>query len=198
VIAESVFGFNDQIRARERDVARARELMEEAGYSEDNQLSFTIWTNGENLNRQAIAQIIQQDLREIYIYVEVNTLEFAAFMESREAGETESAIAGWIAITADADYAMYPLFHSTSHGESGNTSYFVNARVDELLDATRATTDAEARLAYFREAQEIIYEEVPMIPLQQPPVIVVSRNNVRGFNVNPNRSHFYGNVYFVD
>ena len=198
VIAASVFGHNPYLTARTRDIDRARELMEDAGFNEDNPLVLTITTNGENLNRRAMAEIMQHDLGAIHIDASMDTMEFGAFMEARDNGELEMFIAGWVAVTADADYAMFPLFHSSNHGASGNQTLFDNPRVDELLDAARSTSDQEARLAYYHEAQEIIHEEAPWVILNQNNVHVVLQNNVQGLDISPTQGHFFGPVYFTD
>lgn len=198
VIAASVFGHHPGISAREQNIERARELMEEAGFNESNPLVVTITTNGENLNRRAMAEMMQNKLAEVHIDASMEIMEFGAFMEARDNGELEMFIAGWIAVTGDADYAMFPLFHSSNHGASGNQTWFNNARVDELLEAARSTSDQEARLAYYHEAQEIIHEEAPWVILNQNYVYVVSQSNVRGLYISPTQSHFFGDIYFVD
>ncbi|MCI0846011.1 MAG: ABC transporter substrate-binding protein, partial [Chloroflexi bacterium] len=69
---------------------------------------------------------------------------------------------------------------------SWNESYFANDRLDELLALADAEGDFDTRKEYYREAQEILIEEVPVLFLMHNPKIVAHRNNVRGIQVNPN------------
>ena len=43
-------------------------------------------------------------------------------------------ILGWITVTGDPNYGMYPVFHSSAHGRPGNRSFYSNVTVDKLLD----------------------------------------------------------------
>ncbi|MCH8297874.1 MAG: ABC transporter substrate-binding protein [Chloroflexi bacterium] len=67
-----------------------------------------------------------------------------------------------------------------------NESYFANARMDELLSLADGEADYDTRKEYFRQVQEILIEEVPVLFLMHNPKIVAHRNNVRGIEVNPN------------
>jgi peptide/nickel transport system substrate-binding protein len=60
---------------------------------------------------------------------------------------------------------MSSIYHSSGYAGGGNLFGYTNARVDELLEQGRMTVDREARKPLYVEAQRIIAEEIPYIPI---------------------------------
>ena len=195
-IAPGVFGFNPDVEPFPHDVERARELMAEAGLEDG--FSFTITVNSENQQRVDMATIIRNQLQEINISTDINQLEWATFLEEAHSGNLDAFFLAWGAVTGDADYALFPSFHSTSVNGGGNSSFFVSEYVDGLLDEARRLTDEEDRLEAYKEILEVLREEAPWVLLNQDNVFVVTRANVRGLVVHPTNTHIYTNVYFAD
>jgi len=104
-------------------------------------------------------------------------------------------ILGWVAVTADADYGLYAMFHSSTFGFAGNRSFWSSDRVDELLDLGRRIEDADERRAIYYEAQEIIAAEAPWIFLNTTIEANATRADVTGFVPNPAGHH---RLYGVD
>ena len=98
-------------------------------------------------------------------------------------------ILGWVTVTADADYGLYALFHSSQFGSAGNRTFWATERLDELLDLGRSTADADQRLAYYHEAQEIIRDEAPWIFLLITIEVNGTRDNIEGFVAHPAGHH---------
>ncbi len=64
------------------------------------------------------------------------------------------------ASTADADWGLRPIFMTYPTNEN-NYGYYSNAEFDRVIQAAMRETDAEARQALYRRAQEIVYLEDP-------------------------------------
>jgi peptide/nickel transport system substrate-binding protein len=194
------FGHNPNFVGFPYDVERARELMIEAGFSGEagaNDLSIVLNANSENAVRQQSAEIVQSQLREIGIHIEIETPEFNAMMEMIRNREIAMATLGWGTVTGDADYAMFPLFHSSAHSPSTNSSLFESAVVDDLIERARSSADPNERIALYWEAQELIREEAPWILVSNNVIRVPAIRNVRGLTVMAHQGHFFGNVYFA-
>lgn len=189
-INELVFGYNENLEATPYDVELAKELLAEAGYP-DGGFSLSLYVGDNNQERIRVSQVVSAALEELGITVEVNQMEWGAFLDAAAAGEPDMFLLGWTTITTDADYGLYPLFHSSSFGEAGNRTFYHNERVDELLDAARSTSDQEERLAYYHEAQEIINDEMPWVYLQTRENVSGIRNWVQGFEHHPTGSYFF-------
>ncbi len=190
-LSSNVFGAHTELEPYEYDPAKARQLLTQAGYP--NGFKTSIWTN-DNPLRMQVAEVLQQNLQDIGIDATVEIKEWGAYLEETGAGMHDMFILGWVTVTADADYGLYALFHSSQHGSSGNRTFYTNERVDELLDYARSTSDQEARLAAYHEVQEILREEAPWVFLLFPYDIHGMRSNIDGFVPHPAGHHFLGRV----
>lgn len=183
-INELVFGFNDSLKPIEYNVDTAKELLAEAGYP-DGGFTLTLNVGDNSQERIRVSQVVSEALAELGITVEVSQMEWGAFLDATAVGEADLFLLGWTTVTTDADYGLYPLFHSNSFGESGNRTFYANDRVDELLDLGRYTTDQEKRIEYYQEVQQIIHDEVPWVFLQTRENVTGLSNRVKGFEHNP-------------
>jgi peptide/nickel transport system substrate-binding protein len=190
-IGPNVFGSNQDLEPWPFDVAAAKALMAEAGFADG--FATTLWTN-ENQTRMDIAEIVQNQLGEIGITVTVEVLEWGAYLAATAAGEHDMFILGWTTVTADADYGLFPLFHSSQFGGPGNRTYYANTRVDELLEIGRESVDPAARSAAYREAQEIIRDDAPWIFVNTGENISGISSKVSGFRQAPAGIHKLTNV----
>ncbi|HEY8424826.1 MAG TPA: glutathione ABC transporter substrate-binding protein [Limnochordales bacterium] len=185
-ISQMVWGAHPELRPYEYNPERARQLLAEAGYP--NGFKTTIWTN-DNPLRMQIAEVVQSDLRKVGIDVEVNVMEWGAYLRETAQGNHDMFILGWVTVTADADYGLYSLFHSSTFGDPGNRTFWSHPRVDELLDLGRTTADPQVRLRAYREAQEIIVREAPWVFLLFLTEVTGVRSNVTGFVPHPAGHH---------
>ena len=190
-ISSQVFGSNPDLEPYAFDPERARQLLADAGLGSG--FSTTLWTN-DNPVRIQIAEIVQAQLGDIGISVDVQVLEWSTYLADTAAGAHDMFILGWVTVTADADYGLYALFHSSTFGSSGNRTFWATDRLDELLDLGRRTLDQDERLAIYYEAQEIINAEAPWIFLNTSIEANATRANVTGFVPHPAGHHRLYNV----
>ena len=159
LIGPKVFGHSDEAKAWTVDIDKAKALLAEAGYP--NGFKSKIWIN-ENPDRRDIAIIVQDQLRAIGVDIAVETLEWGAFLDGTSRGDHEMFILGWVSVTGDADYGLYPLLHTSCFGGAGNRAFYDNPKVDELLTKARNSNDQDERKALYNEVQIIVQEEVPL------------------------------------
>jgi peptide/nickel transport system substrate-binding protein len=192
-IGPSIRGYNKDIPPHEYNPEKAKELLSEAGYP--NGLKLTL-TSDENQERLDVAEMVQAQLAEIGVNLEVITLERGKFIDDVIAGNLQMFALGWTANTGDPDYALYASFHTSMFGEGGNMSFYSNPRVDELLTEGRVSTDDETRMEAYREAQKIIWEEVPCVFYIHPQEITAYSANLKGFNISPDGRSDFDRMYF--
>lgn len=192
-LAPTVVGNSQELQPLGYDVEKAKALLTEAGFADG--FTTTLWVNDSNKERADIAEYIQANLAEIGITVNIEIVEWGAFLEKTAAGEHEMFLLGWTTVTADADYGLYALFHSSQFGDPGNRSFYANPTVDELLDKGRQSTDQEERNAAYKQVSEILVDEVPMVYLQHPD-FVFGQNGVEGLFVNFSGTPFFKGVTF--
>jgi len=159
-LAPAVPGYDDSISGLEYNVDKAKELLAEAGYEDG--FSTTIWTN-DSRERIDVATNVQAQLKEIGIDLEVEILEWGAYLDKVDNGEQEMYILGWSNSTATADTGIYPLFHSENLGNAGNMSFLEDDDIDALIEEARREMDEEKRNDIYSEIQEDLVDIAPMI-----------------------------------
>ncbi|WP_164217000.1 glutathione ABC transporter substrate-binding protein [Virgibacillus sp. YIM 98842] len=194
-IPPDVFGYDDSVSGLEHDLEEAQNLLAEAGYEDG--FSTTIWTN-DSRERIDAATNVQAQLGEIGIDVEVEVLEWGAYLEQTANGEHDMFVLGWSTVTGDADYALYALFHSNNVGEPGNRSFIRDDELDELLDAGRREGDPEARQEIYTQAQERLTELAPMLYLHHQEHVFSVRDEVKGLEVLPTQILQLKDVYIEE
>lgn len=194
-LAPPVFGYDESVSGLEYDPEAAQELLEEAGYPDG--FSTTIWTrDSEQLADTAVN--VQSQLAEIGIEVEVEELEWGAYLEKTANGEHDMFILGWTTVTSDADYGMYPLFHSSALGATGNRTFTVDEELDAVLDEARRETDPEVRQELYSEAQEMLVELAPMIYLNHSEYLLGVNDNVQDLHINAHGLYQLKQAYIAE
>lgn len=191
-ISPKIPGYNKDVKNYEYNVEKAKKLLAEAGYP--NGFKTSIWIN-DNTSRKDIATILQDQFKTIGIDAAIETLEWGEYIDRTAAGEHDMYILGWVTVTGDPDYGLYPVFHTSAHGRAGNRSFYSNATVDRLLDEARISTDQEKRMDNYREIQRIIQEEIPSITMVYNNQNVATQKYVENFVLHPTG---YFNLYNVN
>jgi peptide/nickel transport system substrate-binding protein len=85
----------------------------------------------------------------------------------------------WGTVTLDADYTLYAFFHS-SEIPANNASRYADPEIDALLETGRNTPDDAVRADAYRQVQERVVEELPMVTLYYPLFTYAKRPEVQG------------------
>ena len=179
-LSPGIFGYTEDVTSMAYNLEEAKALLAEAGYADG--FKTTIWTN-DNPVRQDVAIVLQQGLKEIGIELEIQVLEWGAYLEKTAAGEHDMFILGWSNGTGDADYGLYALFHSSQHGDPGNRSFYTSTKVDQLLESGRREADQAKRLSIYKEAIQVISEDSPMAFVLHPSSLIGVAKDVTGFSI---------------
>lgn len=147
-----------------------------------------IMTDATPTNIQT-AQIIQANLKELGIDLAIESVEWGTYLEKSALGEHELILGGWFPGTNDSDIVLYPLYHTNARGAAGNRSFYSNPEYDKLAEQGRMETDIEKRAEIYREAQAILEEDLPIIPILRKNELIGMRKNISGFIFRPNGHH---------
>jgi ABC-type transport system substrate-binding protein len=171
------------------DPEMARQLLAEAGYPDG--FSTTLYSPvGRYLQDIQTTEAIQSQLAEVGIVAEIETLEWAAYLElTRQPAESNTvpmAMLGWGTVTGDADYGLFALFHTSEHVPAGsNRSFYSNAMVDSLLDEARTNPDPALREQLYADAMQLIWDDAAWLFLHSETQLVAVRDNVVGLVIHP-------------
>lgn len=189
-LSSEYFGYNPAVEAYEYNPERARELLAEAGYTDANPLSFTMYgPQGRYLRDSEVLQVVGGQLREAGINANVEILEWGLFISRLLAKDFDTA-AFWGASTVpDADAWIGAML-----GTGAAYSVYANPELDELLAVGAQTVDRDARLAIYQEAAELIHDEAPFIFLYQQVDVYGVAARVSGFVPSPDEAIYLWGV----
>jgi len=184
VFERSVFQFS-------YDPPRAKQLLDEAGYRDPDgdgpaprlQLSLRISTSEE---ARLQAAVVQQNLAKIGIALDVRASELATLFDDVGKGNFQIFSLQWVGGGLVDPDILRRVFHSDQVPPSGfNRGHYANATVDRLIDSATNATDEESRRSFYGQAQKVIAEDAPYIPLWNRTNVLVSRPDLRGLHLNP-------------
>lgn len=175
-IAPGVFGYSPDSKTLEYNPEAAKKIIEQKGLKG---AKLTIGVSNSPVRMQ-MSEIIQAQLKEIGLDVTVESLEWGAFLTATGRGDLDMFSMGWGPSTYDGDYGYYPNFHSSQLGSAGNRSQYVNPKMDKLLDSAKKEINTEKRKELYKEVADIIYTDVPVIPMYYTNNTVASTENVEG------------------
>jgi len=162
-----------------QDIPRAIEYLKAAGYTDGFDVVLTTTDVSQKLD---MALAFKESVAAAGIRVEINNTDPTPYWTEFWMNECCPFVASsWG--PRPANEGLNVMFGPKA---TWNESYFENARMDELLALADAEGDFDTRKEYYREVQEILIEEVPVLFLMHNPKLVAHRNNVRGIQVNPN------------
>ncbi len=164
----------------EFDPERAQELFEEAGGFEG---PMTLYFNSGAGHEEWVEAVSNQWTEVLGIEeFEFESLEFAQYLGLLEEQEVVGPYRlGWILSYLSPQYAMEDLY--TSEGGSNYFGY-ANPEFDEALAEANATPPEEAASAY-QAAEDILLEDLPMIPMWYGVDTAVWSDNVENVIVDP-------------
>lgn len=167
-IPPSIYGYNGDLVGMAYDPEAARAALETVEVGTLTILTSTYPTN------QTIATIIQAQLSEIGIDAEIEVLDFAASREAASAGDYDLLVTNYNWNDPD----LLRLYLSTESISAPNYYFYSNADFDALVQQGRTTYDDAARYEIYTQAQQIVMEELPWIPLYMPITKVVVNNRI--------------------
>lgn len=146
----------------EESLEEAQELLAEAGYPDGSGIpEFHLYYNTHE-NHKQVAEIIQQQWnKNLGIRVALFNQEWKSYLNTVANFNYDLARAAWIG-----DYNDPNTFLDMWVTDGGNNQTgFSNTRYDELIRLASRTAEPEKRLRLFQEAENILLEELPVIPV---------------------------------
>jgi len=186
LIPPTLWGYNPDVSEYEFDPGRAKELLKEAKV-EKLTLSLLIPDSPVSYlpDPEGIAEQIREDLAGVGIDVEIINMDWRSYLEGGEKGEHHLAFTGWRAGFPDPDNFLYPLLDPQVLGKSGNTnwSFYQSSFLHEILERARSVTDEVERTRLYQEAQKIVQQDIPCIPLVHTKGMIAFSPEVEGVTV---------------
>ncbi|TKB44721.1 ABC transporter substrate-binding protein [Thalassotalea mangrovi] len=176
-------------------IEQAKQLLADAGLEQG--FTLDLWAipvqRAYNPDARKMAKLIRSDLARIGINVNIITYEWSTFLRKLSDGEHQAALVGWSADHPDPDNFFTPLLSCSSARSGSNRSFWCNRNFDQLLAKALSTRNAKQRRDYYLQAQQLISEEFPLLPIAHAKRAQAKTSLVQGNILTP-----FGGITFAD
>ncbi|MED1792403.1 ABC transporter substrate-binding protein [Brevibacillus nitrificans] len=195
----SIWGHNGNIKDREFNLDKAKQLLSEAGFPNGFKIKFWAMPVARPYMPDGvkIAEAIQQDLKKIGVEAEIVTMEWATYLEKTKAGEQEMFMLGWTGDNGDPDNFLATLLDKNNIGGNNRTRW-ANEDAHKLLMQAQSATTKEEREKLYLQVQEIIFKDVPMVPLAHSTPALAAKANIINYKPHPKGSESLEKVDFKE
>jgi len=175
-------GYDEDIAEITFDPDAAQELLDDSGKADDLD-GATILTSGQGAAPSDILQAVTAMWEEnLGLNIEIEQEDFGLFLQDIDEGNFEMFSLGWIADYPDPQNFLEIKLHSEN---PNNEAQYSNPDVDALLNEAAAEDDEGARLDLYQQAERLIIEDMPWIPLYHGRSSYLVKPYVEGFEVPP-------------
>ncbi|MCC6791594.1 MAG: hypothetical protein IT336_07920 [Thermomicrobiales bacterium] len=167
------------------DIEGAKALLAEAGYPDGFKTTISSWAAYSFLNAAAV--VIQEQLKQIGIEAELVLLETATMIEkvhSPASADYDMAVTG-----TSGHIDPHALVQNFVTDAGGNTMFYSNPALDELVNTGYTTTDQAARTEIYHQIQTILLEDLPWVSLFVANQFEAMKTYVKGYYHTPNGSN---------
>ena len=161
------------------DPVLAKQLLAEAGYSSDNPFpKLEILFNTNEGHRKVALAIQQMWQNELGIEVELVNQDWKVYLSREMVGDFQISRAGWIG-----DYEDPNTFLDLMRPNRGNNKTgWENMDFDALVEEANTINDQDKRYELLNEAEKILIDNMPIIPLYTYVRVYQLSPDVKGFN----------------
>lgn len=160
------------------DPEKARALLAEAGYPNGDKFprfSILIARPAARANAEAIQAMWKKHLN---ILVTIQNKDWGSYISAQQSLDFDMASAGWIG-----DYLDPTTFlNMWTKGNGNNNTGWSNAEYESLLREAALKADPAERLALFREAERMLMDEQPILPISWYSRNYLHRPEVKGWH----------------
>ncbi len=186
-----------QTKYGDGNVAKAKELLAQAGYSASNPLKLEVFYPANSLTREQIASTLReyanQKLAGI-VEIQPQAAESTTFFANIGKGLYQIALLDWYPDFGDPDNYIQPFLGCAKGSEAGGCtegasqsqgSFYYSDRMNKLIAQQRQEQNPQARQKIFTEIQQLVATDVPAVPLVQTKDYAFAQKGVQGLQIDP-------------
>lgn len=193
----SISGYNDDIEGYEYNPEKAKELLKAAGLEDGFEME--LWAmpvpRPYMPDGSKVAEVIQKNLADVGITAKIVSHEWGTYLDLASKGDADAFMLGWTGDNGDADNFLYVLLDEDNIG-SNNYTYYKNDELHKLFIEAQTETDEDKRNELYKQAQVIIHEDAPWVPLAHSTPLLGGAKDLTGFVPHPTGSDLLSNVEF--
>lgn len=161
----------------EPNLAKAKQLLKQAGYSAAKPLVLELWYRSNITNNGLVANLLRAYAKlnmEGLLQFDLKSVESATAYQNLDKGIYPLFILDWSADFLDADSYLQPFLectkgtppnHCQEGASKGQGTFFYSDRANQLIAQSRQALNSQQRDQHFIDLQKIAAADVPYIPL---------------------------------
>lgn len=193
ILPRASWAYDSDAKITEYNPEKARQQLKALGL---NNLELRLWvpTSSEAWNPSPLktAELIQADMAQIGVKVIIVPVE-GRFQEARLMDMTHDlTLAGWATDSNDPDSFFRPMLSCAAIRSQTNYARWCDPKFDEVLQKALSSQQLASRIEAYREAQDILAKELPVLPLASSLRLQAYRYDIKGLVLSP-----FGNASFA-
>jgi peptide/nickel transport system substrate-binding protein len=171
------------------DPAKANQLLDEAGLprqSNGYRFALNVDYNPYDPTFARLADYLRQTLRGVGIEATVRSQDFGAYVKRIYTDRDFDLDANFLGNTFDPTVGVQRLYWSKNFRKGvpfSNATHYSNPEVDRLLEAAAVENDPRTRVAYFRQFQQVVGQDLPIVDLVTLKQVTIYNRRVHNHTV---------------
>ena len=195
-------GYTSDVPKYDYNPEKAKELLAAAG-AENLTLDLWVPEGGSGMQQpDAMATAIQSDLAKAGVTLNIKKLEWGEYLDTMfgdVAPKDQEMLIGemsWISDNGDPDNFLYFLCSETQWPPTYNSAYYSNKDFEDLIIKARFTPDGPEREQLYADAQKILMDDLPYLPIDHEVITSIAKSTITGFVQHPRGFFRTTNVEF--
>lgn len=177
------------------DVAKAKDYLAKAGYPDGKGFPNVKLLYNTNAKHKKIAEVAQQMWKKnLGIDIDLVNEDWKVYLDSTQNQNYDIARAGWIGDYNDPN-TFFDMFTTTNGNNKGKYS---NPNYDKIIEQSQNTLDQTKRMELFHQADQILYDDMPVLPFYIESKVYVISPKVKGWYPTLLDVHPLKNVYIEE
>ncbi|MTC60837.1 peptide ABC transporter substrate-binding protein SapA [Providencia rustigianii] len=196
ILPRASWAFDNQTKVTDYNPELSKKMLQEMGLEK---LQLDLWvpvaSQSYNPSPLKMAELIQADLAQVGIVMNIRSVE-GRFQENQLMDRShDMTLAGWTTDSNDPDSFFRPLLSCAAISSQTNLSHWCNPLFDEVLHKALLTQQLADRIDYYHQAQQILGQDLPILPLAYSLRLQAYRYDMKGLVISAFGNTSFAGVY---
>ena len=196
ILPRASWAYDNEAKITEYNPAKSREQLKALGLEN---LTLKLWvpTRSQAWNPSPLktAELIQADMAQVGVKVVIVPVE-GRFQEARLMDMSHDlTLSGWATDSNDPDSFFRPLLSCAAIHSQTNLAHWCDPKFDSVLRKALSSQQLAARIEAYDEAQSILAQELPILPLASSLRLQAYRYDIKGLVLSPFGNASFAGVY---
>ena len=196
ILPRASWAYDNEAKITEYNPAKSREQLKSLGLEN---LTLKLWvpTRSQAWNPSPLktAELIQADMAQVGVKVVIVPVE-GRFQEARLMDMSHDlTLSGWATDSNDPDSFFRPLLSCAAIHSQTNLAHWCDPKFDSVLRKALSSQQLAARIEAYDEAQSILAQELPILPLASSLRLQAYRYDIKGLVLSPFGNASFAGVY---